>query len=75
MLIVLGAAEIATHVMKQELFDNEMLNLLSVYSLLEWLELQAEQRLFDNMPKQQEQTEEDEHEMEEDEVMFQLFED
>jgi hypothetical protein len=52
--------------MKQEMFDNELLNLLSVYSLLKWLELPAEARVFNNMPPEPEvedgdrQTEEDE---------------
>lgn len=64
-----GAAEVATHVMKQECFDNELLNLLSVYSLLKWLELPAEQRVFDNQPKEQE-VEEGEHVMEEEEACF-----
>lgn len=54
--------------MKQEFFDSELVNLLSVYSLLKWLELPAEQRLFDNKPKQQEEPEEGEHVMEDDEV-------
>jgi hypothetical protein len=72
-LLSLGAAEIATLVMKQEMFDNELLNLLSVYSLLKWLELPAEQRLFDNKPKEKDvESDEDEHAMEEEEVNWQF---
>ncbi|KAI6181891.1 hypothetical protein M3Y98_00878200 [Aphelenchoides besseyi] len=42
-----GAAIVATHVFKQEMFSDELLNLLSIYSLLKWLELPAEQRVLE----------------------------
>lgn len=68
MILCLGAAEVATHVMKQEFFDNDLLNLLSVYSLLKWLELPNDQRVF-NVPKVKEETsEEEDFSMEEEEV-------
>lgn len=70
-LISLGAAEVATNVMKQELFDSKLLNLLSVYSLLKWLELPGDQRVFDNAPKAKEESEnEDQLMMEEEEVII-----
>jgi len=65
-----GAAEVATNVMKQELFDNELLNILSVYSLLKWLELPADQRVFSNQGGKEEKTDEDEFGTDEDETTF-----
>ncbi|CAD5235681.1 unnamed protein product [Bursaphelenchus xylophilus] len=41
-----GAAKVATFVMQQEMFDNELLNLVSVYSLLRFIELPKDQRVF-----------------------------
>ncbi|KAK0422018.1 hypothetical protein QR680_007315 [Steinernema hermaphroditum] len=41
-----AAAKIATFVMLQEMLDNRLVNLLSVYSCLKWLELPAEERVF-----------------------------
>lgn len=66
--IVLAAAEVATHVVKQECFDNELLNLLSVYSILKWIELPFDQRVFNRQTKAEEEVDESEHFMEEEEV-------
>lgn len=67
-LCVLGAAEIATNAMKQELFDNQLLNLLATHALLKWLELPNDQRVFDSQKKEEVQGDEEEHFMEDEEV-------
>lgn len=68
--IIIAAAEVATNVMKQEFFEDDLLNLISVYSLLKWLELPNDQRVF-GVQKTEETSAEDENEiMEEEEVRF-----
>uniref|UniRef100_A0AC35THU1 Mitochondrial 28s ribosomal protein s27 n=1 Tax=Rhabditophanes sp. KR3021 TaxID=114890 RepID=A0AC35THU1_9BILA len=41
-----SAAKIGTFVMQQEMFSSQLLNHLSVYSLLKWLELPKEERVM-----------------------------
>jgi hypothetical protein len=56
--------------MKQEFFENDLLNLLCVYSLLKWLELPNDQRAFGSQKVGETTEEEDDSTMEEDEASF-----
>ncbi|VDM44699.1 unnamed protein product [Toxocara canis] len=42
-----GAAKVASVVMQQEILTCELLNILSIYAALRWLDLPPEQRVFD----------------------------
>ncbi|TKR95081.1 hypothetical protein L596_009297 [Steinernema carpocapsae] len=54
-----AAAKIATYVMLQEMFDNKLVNLMSIYSCLKWVELPVEERVFSEEIHPKEEEEED----------------
>ncbi|KAL3997867.1 Mitochondrial 28S ribosomal protein S27 family protein [Acanthocheilonema viteae] len=44
------ASRVASYVMLQEMFQSALLNWLCIYSSLKWIELPAEQRVFEELP-------------------------
>ncbi|CAD5228644.1 unnamed protein product [Bursaphelenchus okinawaensis] len=65
-----GAAKVASMVMQQEMFDSELLNLVGVYSLIKFVELEKDQRVFDDVVNGKEAVEESNDMDFEDELTF-----